>query len=132
MMKWQFLIIDSNEAARTRLVGHLKGSFPGCKLHHAATGENAVKQLKEMENLPVMVFFAHNTPEMNSISFLGHSRQLGTKTNLPTAIVAKGLGSDDVLSLYRLGASVVIERPTQRHEVREAVRDFARVTVRAA
>ncbi len=132
MMKWRFLIVDQEEAGRVLLSSHLKASFPGCKIYEATSGEDAMGQLKTMETLPVMAFFSHNTPDLTSIGFLGETRQLGTKTTLPTAIIANNLENDKAMALYRLGASVVLERPLKKHEVKEAVQDFARATVRAA
>jgi CheY-like chemotaxis protein len=132
MMKWRFLIVEQEDSARLLLVSHLKASFPGCKIHESSSGADAIEQLQTMEHLPVMAFYSHNTPDLSSIGFLGESRQLGTKTNLPTAIVTDELENEKALSLYRLGAAVVLERPIKRHEVKEAVRDFARAPVRAA
>lgn len=132
MMKWRFLIVDQEEAARVLLTSHLKASFPGCKIHEAASGEDAIALLRTIETLPVMAFYSHNTPDLSSIGFLGESRQLGTKTTLPTVIIANNLENEKAMSLYRLGAAVVLERPLKRHEVKEAVKDFARATVRAA
>lgn len=132
MMKWRFLIVDQEEAGRMLLTSHLKASFPGCKIVEAGSGEDALAQLRTMETLPVMAFYSHAIPDLSSIGFLGETRQLGTKTTLPIAIIANDIQNDKAMSLYRLGASVVLERPLKKHEVKEAVRDFARITVRAA
>ena len=125
-MAYSFLVIDGDERVLARSVQQVAAAQRGAEVLSASSGEAALELLEARHCEPSLIFVDFNLPDMNAIEFLGAIRQSRWLSHVPVALLSESVEDRNVVSCYRLGACAFLTKPVQGHELREAVRDFAR------
>lgn len=125
-MSYTFLVVDDVEREAARSVQQLTAAQRGAEVIVVSSGQEALALLEARQIIPSLIFLNFALPDMNGIEFLGHVRQTPWLAQAPVALLTSPISDRDVVSCCRLGASAILTKPVQTHELRETLRDFSR------
>jgi CheY-like chemotaxis protein len=127
-----FLIVDGNVSEAEAAATLLGRAAKGAEILTAGSGRAALALLKERQLRPSLVFLEYSLPDMNGIEFLGAMRTVPWLAPAPAVMLSSTTTDRVVTDCFRLGACGFLTKPANLMDLREAVQDFARLTVRLA
>ena len=81
------------------------------KIIEANNGEEALKLLKEKDNIPDIILLDLNMPKINGIEFLGILKNDDTLKYVPTIILTTSSNQRDLLACYEIGIAGYVLKP---------------------
>jgi DNA-binding NtrC family response regulator len=107
------MIVDNDKAFREGLAETLIDL--GHTVHEAASGEEALDQLKELS--VDLIFLDLRMPGMDGLEVLRRLRANRTKANLPVIILTAYAGSSNTIEAMKLGAFDYLTKPVGRGDI---------------
>jgi CheY-like chemotaxis protein len=86
------------------------------KIIEANNGEEALKLLKEKDNIPDIILLDLNMPKINGIEFLSILKKHDTLKYVPTIILTTSSNQRDLLACYEIGVAGYILKPLKYEE----------------
>jgi CheY-like chemotaxis protein len=86
------------------------------KIIEANNGEEALKLLKEKDNIPDIILLDLNMPKINGIEFLGILKNDATLKYVPTIILTTSSNQRDLLACYEIGIAGYVLKPLKYEE----------------
>ena len=81
------------------------------KIIEANNGEEALKLLKEKDNIPDIILLDLNMPKLNGIEFLSILKNDEQLRYIPTIILTTSNNRKDVLECYKIGVAGYVIKP---------------------
>ena len=86
------------------------------KIIEANNGEEALKLLKEKDNIPDIILLDLNMPKINGIEFLSILKKHDTLKYVPTIILTTSSNQRDLLACYEIGVAGYVLKPLKYEE----------------
>jgi len=86
------------------------------KITEANNGEDALKLLKQKDNLPDIILLDLNMPKINGIEFLKILKADDRLKYIPTIILTTSNNQRDLLECYKIGVAGYILKPLKYEE----------------
>jgi DNA-binding response OmpR family regulator len=116
MKEYRILIVEDNPADVLFVREALKHHRISFTLQHHISGEDALKALAEMHEVPDLVLLDINLPRLSGFELLKRARNQGLLANVPVAIITSSVAAVDKTTGERLGIDAYIVKPADYEE----------------
>src|SRR6187399_1378011 len=112
-------IADDDEDDRYLFSNALREIDDSIKCEFAIDGKNALTILKNVSQLPDVLFLDLNMPILNGLECLRKLKNDIRLNQLPVVIFTTSQNPEDIEITYRLGANVFFSKPSDYSELKE-------------